>query len=183
MSSRYRSPRRRRFTPGPTTLLALYPLAWRRRYGAELDALILEMHADGRELDPRLRIDLARGAIRERLRGAGDPGRRVRGGAALVLWAWALFSIAGAIVAKTSEHWQQALPRPAVAQVAFSALTVLAAAAAVVVAGAVGLTLPAAWRLLREGGWARIRTRAWRAALLTVVLAAATLGLTTWAHG
>ncbi|HET9126388.1 MAG TPA: hypothetical protein VFN65_16025 [Solirubrobacteraceae bacterium] len=183
MSSSRPSPRRRRFTPGPTALLALYPSAWRRRYGDELAALILDMHADGREAGARVRTDLARGAIRERLRGAGEPSRRVRGGATLVLWAWALFSIAGAIVTKTSEHWQRALPRAATAHVAFSTLTALAIAAAAAVVGAVALTLPSAWRLLREGGWARIRLRTWLAAVLTVLAVAATVGLAAWAHG
>jgi hypothetical protein len=183
MSPGRASPRRRRFRPGPTAPLALYPSAWRRRYGEALDALILDMHADGREAGARVRIDLARGAIRERLRGAGEPSRRVRDGASLVLWAWALFSIAGAIVAKTSEHWQRALPREATAHVAFSTLTVLAVAAAAVVVGAVAFTLPSAWRLLREGGWARIRLRAWLAAVLTVLAAATTAGLVAWAHG
>jgi len=173
----------RRFTPGPTTLLALYPPAWRRRYGEELDALILDMHADGRAPAARVRLDLVRAAARERLRGAGDPGRRVRGGAALVLWGWALFSIAGAIVAKTSEHWQQALPGAAAAHVAFSALTVTAIATALAIAGGIALALPAAWRLLREGGWAGVRSRSLLAAGLAVALVAGTAALSGWAHG
>jgi MFS family permease len=173
----------RRFTPGPTTLLALFPAAWRRRYGDELDALILDMAADGRDTGTRVRHDLLRSALRERVRGGGDPSRRIRGGASLVLWAWALFVIGGAILAKTSEHWQQALPGVGSAHVAFSVLTVIAFVASAAVAGGILLPLPAVWRLLREGGWKRICRRTVAAAVLSVAVIAATIGLSTWAHG
>ena len=177
---------RPRSAPGPTTLLALYPAAWRRRYGDELDALIVDMHADGRNTGWRVRTDVLRAAARERLRGGrrGEPSGRIRGGASLVLWAWAIFVLAGAIVAKTSEHWQRALPgHPAsTAKVAFAALTGLAVAAAVLVGAGIALTVPAATRFMREGGWSRIRSRAVIAAALTVAAVAATVALVAWAH-
>ncbi|HEX4107580.1 MAG TPA: hypothetical protein VHX88_05565 [Solirubrobacteraceae bacterium] len=183
MSSGHGTRVRRRFTPGPTTLLALYPAAWRRRYGGELDALILDMHADGRDTGARMRVDVLRSAARERLRGGGDPRRRVRGGTSLVLWAWALFVIGGAILAKTSEHWQQALPGEAGAHLAFTVLKIIAFVASAGVAAGIALPLPAAWRLLREGGWKRIRARTVTAAVLTVAVVAATISLSAWAHG
>ena len=173
----------RRFSPGPTTLLALFPAAWRRRYGDELDALILDMHADGRDTGARMRADLLRTAARERLRGGGDPSRRVRGGASLVLWAWALFVIGGAILAKTSEHWQQGLPGAGAAHAAFSVLRVVAFAASALLAGGIAMTVPAAWRLLRDDGWARIRGRGALALLLSAAVIAATFGISRWAHG
>jgi hypothetical protein len=182
MNARHARRARRRFTPGPTTLLALYPAAWRRRYGDELDALILDMDADGRNTGTRMRVDLMRAAARERLR-AGDPSRQVRGGASLVLWAWALFVIGGAILAKTSEHWQQALPGASAAHVAFSVLKVVAFAGSAAVAAGIAITLPSAWRLLRSGGWARIRARGLLALLLSAGLVAATIAISTWAHG
>jgi hypothetical protein len=175
-----------RCAPGPTTLLALYPAAWRRRYGDELDALIADMHADGRDTGWRVRTDVLRAAARERLRGGhrGEPSRRIRGGASLVLWAWALCVLAGAIVAKTSEHWQRSLyGHPAsIAKVAFAGLTVMAVTAAVLVAAGIALTLPAAVQFLREGGWSRIRSRALIAAGLTAAAVAATIALVAWAH-
>jgi hypothetical protein len=183
MSAGYGRRTTRRFTPGPTTLLALFPAAWRRRYGDELDALILEMHADGRDTGAHMRVDLLRAAARERLRGTGDPSRRVRGGASLVLWAWALFVIGGAILAKTSEHWQQALPGAGAAHVAFSVLKVVAFAASAVLAAGIAMTLPAVWRLLRDSGWARIRGRGALALVLSAALIAATAGISGWAHG
>jgi MFS family permease len=174
--------RRRRLTPGPNTLLALFPSAWRRRYGDELDALILDMHADGRDTGTRMRIDLLRAAARARLRGGGDPSRRIRDGASLVLWAWALFVIAGAIVAKTSEHWQQALPGQAAAHVAFAVFTVIAVIAAAAIFGGIAIPAPAVWRLLREGGWTRVRRRVLRASVLSATVIVATTALVTWAH-
>lgn len=179
-------PAHARQTPGPTTLLALYPAAWRRRYGSELDALIVDMHADGRDTGWRVGADVLRAAARERLRGGhhGDPSRRISGGASLVLWAWALFVVAGAIVAKTSEHWQRALPGPpsSIANFAYGGLTAVAIMAATLVTIGIALTLPAATRFLREGGWPRIRFRALVAATLTVLAAPATVALVTWAH-
>jgi hypothetical protein len=172
--------------PGPTTLLALYPAAWRRRYGDELDGLIADMHADGRVTGWRVRADVVRAAARERLRGGqrGEPSGRIRSGTSLVLWAWAVFVLAGAIVAKTSEHWQRALAaHPAsTAKVAFAALTGLAVTAAVLVAAGIALTLPAAMRFLREDGWSRIRSRTLIAAALTIAAVAATVALVAWAH-
>jgi hypothetical protein len=176
---------RRRAAPGPTRLLILYPAAWRRRYGDELDALILDMHADDRPTGWRVRIDLLRSGLRERLRGrrSGDPAPRIRGGASLVLWAWALFILAGALVAKTSEHWHQAMPaRPNhVADAAFAGLSAIAVATALLVAVGIAVTLPAAVRFLRAGGWRAMRGRAALAVGLTMIAALATGGLVAWA--
>jgi hypothetical protein len=93
-------------------LLRLYPASWRVRYGDELETLILDMSGGGR-VPWRIRANVA-AAGRERLCAAGPGGdsadARVRGGASLVLWAWTLFVVAGAIVQRTSEHWDSALP-------------------------------------------------------------------------
>jgi hypothetical protein len=183
-----RSGARKHVQPGPgaTALLALYPAAWRRRYGDELDALIVDMHADGRGTGWRVRADLVRASARERLHGGrgDDPTGRVRGGSSLVLWAWALFVLAGAIVAKTSEHWQRGLPGhpSSIAEIAFRALTAVAVTVALLVAAGIALALPSATRFLRDGGWPRVRSRVLIAATLTVVAAPATLALVAWAH-
>jgi hypothetical protein len=173
-------------------LVALYPRRWRARYGDELQALILDM-SDGRRVPWRVRADVAGAGGRECLRalrpGQGDPapsaGDRARGGASLVLWAWAMFVVAGAIVAKTAEHWQAAMPAGghATASIAFDALMELAGATALVVAGAIALTLPTAWRSVRAGGWRRVRRVVTVAAALTVAFVAATAALVIWAHG
>ena len=175
----------RRSTPGAGMLLALYPAAWRRRYGDELDALIVDMHADGGRAPWRARVDLIASAARVRLQGSGGADRRIRSGSSLVLWAWALLVLAGAIVVKTSEHWQRALPAHAGsgAHAAFDGLTVAAIVCAVLIAGGIAMMLPAAARFLREGGWHVLRTRALTAIALTVVVVPALVALAVWAHG
>ena len=163
-------------------LLQWYPARWRARYGEELAGLIVDM-SDGHRLSWRLRADVAAAGARERLRvkGVSDP----RSGGRIVLWAWAIFILAGMIVAKTSEHWKSALPPGghAVASVAFVALTALAAATAVLVLAGIALTLPSLLAFLRSGGWPQIRRWIITAAALTTVLAGATASLAGWAHG
>jgi hypothetical protein len=163
-------------------LLQWYPARWRARYGEELAGLIVDM-SDGHRLSWRLRADVAAAGARERLRvkGVSDP----RSGGRIVLWAWAIFILAGMIVAKTSEHWKSALPPGGhpVASVAFVALTALAAATAVLVLAGIALTLPSLLAFLRSGGWPQIRRWILTAAALTTVLAGATASLAAWAHG
>jgi hypothetical protein len=169
-------------------LLRLYPASWRLRYGDELETLILDM-SDGGRVPWRIRADVAVTGGRERLRAAGvggdSPDARVRGGVGLVLWGWALFVVAGAIVQKTSEHWQQALPagRHTAATVAFGGLIGVAVAAALLVVAGIALTLPALRRFVGAGGWAQLRRPVTRAVAITAVFVAATVGLVTWAHG
>lgn len=161
-------------------LLHWYPAAWRARYGEELTGLIVDM-SDGRRLSWRLRADVAAAGARERMRlNGGD----ARGGGRAVLWAWAMFVLAGMMVAKTSEHWQSALPPGGhlVASLAFGALTVLAATTAVLVLAGIALTIPSLVAFLRSGGWPQIRRWILSAAALTGILVAATVGLAAWAH-
>ena len=171
-----------------TRLLRLYPRSWRLRYGDELEALILDMSGPQR-VPWRIRADVAVSGGRERLRAAGLGGdsadARVRGGASLVLWAWALFVVAGTIVQKTSEHWRHALPSGShtAATVAFGSLIGVAIAAAVIVVAGIALTLPALGHFLGAGGWTRLGRPVTRAAAITAVFVAATVGLVAWAHG
>lgn len=168
-------------------LLRLYPVSWRLRYGEELETLILDMSGGGR-VPWRIRADVAAAGGRERLRAAGlgddSPGARVRSGASLVLWAWALFVIGGAIVQRTSEHWNSALPGGhGLASGAFDLLIGSAIVTSFLVVAGIALTLGAMGRMLRAGGWPQIRRAVLRAVLLTVLLVAATIALVAWAHG
>jgi hypothetical protein len=85
--------------------LALYPLAYRRRYGEEMEALVEDQGAS-----PRAVADLARGAVSAHLRPepavAGTLGRddRVRLGVSAVLLCWVLFAGAIFAFAKTTEE-------------------------------------------------------------------------------
>ena len=168
-------------------LLRFYPPAWRRRYGEELQGLIVES-SDGGRVAWRTRLDVALAGSRERIRAAGlepggSPADRVRASVLLVLCAWALFVVGGMIVGKFSEHWQGAVP-PGGSSSPSAAFTVLVAAAccgsALVLAG-VAAAVPSFLRYLRSGGWQRVPIPLGRAALVSVALVAATTTLAVWA--
>jgi hypothetical protein len=84
--------------------LALYPLAYRRRYGEEMEALLEDGGAT-----PAAVGDLLRGALRAHLRPepgvAAAVGRedRLRLGLSSVLLCWVVFSVAGLGLYKTTE--------------------------------------------------------------------------------
>jgi hypothetical protein len=171
-------------------LLWFYPAPWRARYGGELQALILDM-SDGRRVPWRVRLDVVGAGGRERLRAAGLTNEgpaptRVRAGAVLVMWAWALFVLGGAVLAKSTEHWQSAMPAGAghaTATAAFTTLIAVAVAAALLVLAGIGLSVPTVLSFLGGGGWRHIRRRVLTAGWLTAALIAATGGLAAWAHG
>jgi hypothetical protein len=170
-------------------LIRLYPPAWRARYGEELEALIVESSGE-RRTSWSTRADVALAAGRERLHSAGlagegvPPGERARAGELLVLCAWVLFVVAGAGVAKFSEHWQDATPRAArqVPAGAFDGLTVAAGIASLLVLLGIASAMPSLVRFLRAGGWPAIRRRVVTAAVLSGVAIAATVALAAWAR-
>jgi hypothetical protein len=170
-------------------LLACYPPAWRARYGEELEDLILRAAGDG-AIRWNTRLDVLRCAARERgraalgLRPGAAPDRRAREGVIAVLCAWTAFAIAGAMVAKTSEHWDTALSGnvPLAATIGFDALRIAAIAAAVCVVAGVLLAAPATWRLLRHEGLAAHPRPLVRAALSVAAALGATAGLVAWAQ-
>lgn len=172
-----------------TGLSRLYPLAWRERYGEELEALIVEASGGGR-VPLRTRADVALGAARERLRSAGlsgdgAPGERVRGGSLLVLCAWTLFVVAGMSVQKLSEHWQAATPpgSRSLPAGAFDGLVAAAAVGSVLVLAGIAAVAPTLLGFLRGGGWPSVRRRVLTAALVTLLAIAATVALVAWGHG
>ncbi len=172
---------------GRVRLLRIYPRAWRARYGDELATLIEELEAGGR-LTWRARLDLVRAGVVERVRALGPggvpPRDRAREGALIVLYAWMVFAIAGFGVQKASEHWRAATPTAerGLPSAAFDVLVVAAAVGAALVVLAVALSLPRLAALIHERGWVEIRRPIVRAALLSVLTVAATLGLGIWAH-
>jgi hypothetical protein len=84
--------------------LALYPLAYRRRYGGEMKSLLEDGGAT-----PATVVDLTRGALFAHLRPepgvAGTIGadERLRRGLAAVLGCWLVFALAGLALYKTTE--------------------------------------------------------------------------------
>jgi hypothetical protein len=170
-------------------LLRLYPSWWRARYGEELQALIVES-SGGPRVRWRIRLDVALAAGRERLHAAGlsrdnRPEERALGGALLVLVAWTLFVVAGAVVQRFSEHWPATTPADSrgLPSGAFTGLVIAAGAGSVLVLAGLVVVTPSLVRFLRSGGWPTIRRPVVVAALLTGVALAGTVGLVVWAQG
>jgi hypothetical protein len=143
--------------------LALYPLAYRRRYGEEMEALVEDQGAS-----PRAVADLARGALRAHVRpepavrGSLRREDRVRLGVSAVLFCWVLFTLAGLALYKTTEgrSFEGLGGAPGLLGVARVGIQILAAAgSAAVVLGAAPLVVAA----LRQAG---ARPAARRAVLL-----------------
>lgn len=170
-------------------LLRLYPPHWRARYGDELDELMREA-AGGRRVPWRIWQNVAFAGGRERLRASGltgdavPPGERARAGTLLVLCAWSLFVVAGVVVEKISEHWQDVTPTAsrAVPAAAFDVLVGAAGVGSAAVLVGIACALPAFRALLVRGGWRELQRPIRRAAGLTIVTALATGGLVVWAH-
>ena len=168
-------------------LLRVYPSAWRARYGDEL-ANLLEEIGGGARMSWRVRLDVVRAGVAERVRVLGlgglPPRERAREGSLLVLYAWMLFVLAGFGVQKASEHWRAATPaaRQALPAAAFDVLLAAAGVGSALVLLAVATSLPRLAALIRGGGWAEIRRPILRAAVLSLATVGATFGLGAWAH-
>jgi hypothetical protein len=133
--------------------LALYPLAYRRRYGEEM-ATLLEDTAPS----PAVIVDLLRGAAGAHLRpgpavaGEVGPDERLRLGLGSVLVCWVLFAIAGLALYKTTENGaSEAGGEPVLLEGLHLCIQVLAALGSVaVVVGLLGIAV--AGRVVRLTG-------------------------------
>jgi hypothetical protein len=135
-------------------VLALYPLAFRRRYGQEMRALV-------DETPPRLAtvLDLARGALSAHLRpravatGLVAPAERVRASASGVLACWVAFAAAGFGFYKTTEDgvfMAAGYEHPVLGDVHFSVQTLALVGSAVLVLGALPLIVAAVRQARRD---------------------------------
>jgi hypothetical protein len=116
---------------------------------------------------------------------AGTPERRLRAGSIAVLCSWALMMVAGASVAKLSEHFAQAMPVTdrSLAQASITVVTLGGALGVLTVAVGASMCVPEFVRYLRGGGWHEIsRVTTW-ASGSTLVTAFALVGLVVWAQG
>jgi hypothetical protein len=163
--------------------LALYPLAYRRRYGEELAALVEDSGAS-----PATAVDLARGAIRAHLRpersvaAAVDGSDRLRIGASTVLLCWvlsaaAIFGIAKTIEEGTFRGAATAHPLLGGAHLALQALAVIASATFML--GAAPLVVVALSQVRERPA---VRRATFVAAGCVVVLLAATAAVVLVAH-
>jgi len=155
--------------------LLLYPLAFRRRYGDEMCALL-----ERTRVRPMTLLDLVRGALvahyraQAALAGLVDGADRMRASASGVLACWVVFAAAGFGFYKTTEDAPfttaaHAHPLLGVAHVSVQALSVVGSVA--VLAGALPLILPALKQARRDPGL-RLRVS------LPVIAALVFVGLT-----
>ncbi|MGH9008140.1 MAG: hypothetical protein ACRDV6_10610 [Acidimicrobiales bacterium] len=176
-------------TRGPNALLRWYPAEWRTRYGGELTAL-MEDQLGGRTPTARFRSAIAFAGLRERAFASGVIGRsappavRVRTSVLVVLGAWSAFVIAGASLAKFSEHFPSAVTSADLGTptTSLNVLTVIAVVAGVLAVTAALAAAPALVRLLRAGGWRPLKRPAFAAALLTAIAGAGIGAVAPWAH-
>jgi hypothetical protein len=163
--------------------LALYPLAFRRRYGDEMSALVEDSPAG-----PRATFDLVRGALVAHVRPpasiatALSPEDRLRATASGVLMCWIAFAAAGFGFYKTTEDHPFSKAGDAHlalggAHVAVQTLAIIASIA--ILAGALPLVVVA----LRQARRARAVGRATGLAFGSIALfVIATLALVVFAH-
>jgi hypothetical protein len=156
--------------------LRMYPLAYRRRYGEEMAALL-----EDQPPDPRAVLDLLIGALRAHMRpgyarGAVDARERVRLSASGILLCWVFFAAAGFAYYKTTEDLPfstagHAHPVLRDAHLAVQALALIATAT--VLLGALPLILSALARARHSPSMRRLVARPFRPILLFGALTAA----------
>ena len=168
-------------------LLALYPPAWRRRYGTELADLVVR---DDDVRPWRLLIDVSAGAVREWLRVAGLVGDRLTardravGSLARVVWTWGAFIVGVIALQKGQEQWQLDPARTnmrAINDARITAVSALLLAVFGILAAGV-LVAPSLMTALRSGGSHRIRRPAIAAAAGLLAVVASGAGIVVWAH-
>jgi hypothetical protein len=162
-------------------LLRVYPRRWRDQYGDELIAVMQHSRKSPSDV-----IDVVANGLRERTRSLVPQGaapRRARDGSLLVVWAWSLLAIAGIVVQKTSEHWQDATAHvPQTSHIAFIVLEGSALSGAGFVLGGIAIAGPSVLRFLRAGGWPSVRPAILGACSITLVAIAAFSTLVAWAQ-
>jgi hypothetical protein len=183
--------------PTPAThfekTLRWYPATWRARYGDDLVAFMEDTYGDGRP-PVRSRLGLARAGMVEHLADLGfawrdqTPVERLRGGSLLVLCAWALFVIGGAIFAKATDNWVVfwSISNPHQSRwlptVGFDAVAGAAALGAGVIAVGAACALPAFLRFLGAGRWSEVRPAIWRAVIVTAMTVGVGAGVKAWSQ-
>ncbi len=171
-------------------MIRWYPASWRARYGEELTTLLHDAHGESK-VPLSVRLSLARRGSIERARVTGLLGstlagdERSRAGSLLVLWGWALFMVAGAIVAKMGEHWESAIPagHRALPHIAFGAVQFAGGLGGLLVLTAAVISLPGFVAVLRAGKWLEVRRPVARAVASGVIATAATVEIVIWSHG
>jgi hypothetical protein len=170
-------------------MIRWYPPEWRARYGDELTALLEDTYETA-PIPLRQRLALAKAGSVERIRATGlrgdatAPDDRMRAGSLLVLCAWTLFVVAGALFAKFSEHWDVATP-PGDRRLptdGYQAVQWAGGAGVVIVLAAACMAVPSFIRLVKRGDWSTVRRPVLAAVAMGVAAVAATTGIVVWSH-
>ena len=170
-------------------MIRWYPASWRARYGEELTILLHDAHGTS-TVPVGVRLSLARRGSIERARAFGlignslDGPNLTRAGSLLVLWGWALFMVAGAMVAKFGEHWESAVPAAhrSLPRVAFGVVQVAGGLGGLIVLIAAAISLPGFHELLRARKWHEIRRPMIRSMVAGVTAIIATVAIVIWSR-
>lgn len=170
-------------------MILWYPPSWRARYGEEFTALLSDGHGAGR-VPFGVRLSLMRRGLHERARESGVLGDALEGtaltraGSLLVLWGWACFMVAGAIVAKFAEHWQVAVTvtHRALPGGAFGVVQIAGMLGGLIVLVAAVIAMPGFVALLRAGQWSDVRRPITRTVVAGVAATLSTLAVVLWSH-
>jgi hypothetical protein len=170
-------------------LLRWYPPRWRSRYEEEFLAFLTDRYGTS-HLPRRAQISIAFAGLRERGYDSGIVGARStaatqrKNGALMVLVAWSIMIVGGAVLQKTSEHYASSLPAHShfLAQLSFNVTVVSGTAGSLLVLAGAAAAIPAFARLLRVERWSALRRTFVTPLVATAMLITATIGLSVWAH-
>jgi heme/copper-type cytochrome/quinol oxidase subunit 3 len=170
-------------------VLRWYPTRWRSRYEEEFLAYLDDRYGQSR-LPRSALFSIAFSGLRERGRESGLIGDRVpastqrKTGSLVVLVAWSIMIIGGAVLQKSSEHFNSSLPTHSqfAARIAFDTTAVAGIFGCLFVLAGAAAAIPAFTRHLRAEKWSSVRRRITAPVIATLILIAAVGGLSVWAH-
>ncbi|MGB8196466.1 MAG: hypothetical protein WCF25_05615 [Acidimicrobiales bacterium] len=170
-------------------VLRWYPTRWRSRYEEEFLAYLDDRYGQSR-LPRSARFSIAFAGVRERGRESGLIGDRVpaatqrKTGALVVLVAWSIMIIGGAVLQKSSEHFNSSLPTHSqfFARLAFDTTAAAGIVGCLFVLAGAAAAIPAFARHLRVATWSGVRRGTTVPVVATAILIAAIGGLSVWAH-
>jgi hypothetical protein len=175
--------------PDRDRVLRWYPTRWRSRYEEEFLAYLDDRYGQTR-LPRRALFSIAFSGLRERGRESGLIGDRVpashqrKSGALVILVAWSIMILGGAVLQKSSEHFNSSLSTQSrfIARAAFDTTAVAGVVGCLFVMAGAAAAIPAFTRHLRAERWSSVRRSFTKPLIATVLLLGAAGGLSVWAH-
>jgi hypothetical protein len=170
-------------------LLRWYPSRWRSRYEEEFLAFLDDRYGTT-GLPWKAQISIAFAGLRERSYDSGIVGTKStaatqrKSGALVVLVAWSMMVVGGAVLQKTSEHYASSLTIHShfFAQLAFNVAAGSGVVGSLLVLAGAVVAIPAFARLLQEEKWSSIRRTIVMPLISAAMLITMVVGLSVWAH-